>query len=231
MEIYRRIIDREKLNAVEMAFTGDDQVIKNISLKANGNGAPDTKTVVVMPGGAHRGVVQAGFGLAIEEMGVADGVDDFVGVSVGSAVGFYIVAREFEKGSTIFLEDNMEGGVFSLRRFPVLMDLEPVERALRETKALDLKNFYSSRQGLYVGVTSEKGQSCFVDVKKSEDPYEVVMASMSHPVYNGNKSKAIDGKQYYDGSLSNPLPISFAIEELEVTDILVVLTKLFSQTR
>ena len=216
-------------NPVTITFSGDKQVIKNILKKKkllakNDPTHKKIKTVLLLPGGGQEGVIEGGVCIALEKLELIDAFDQLVGASTGAGAGYYTVAKEAAIGASIYFDDNVKNHFISFLRLWKIMDIDEVENVFRNVKPINLETFLSSRTTFLVGITDqETGVGRFVDAKAFGDPLSCVVASICFPVADGGKVVALNKKLYVDGALSNPLPITWIIENLHPTDILIVL--------
>lgn len=225
---------------VKMAFWGNKKVLHNILLKKHLLDKKDSKhkhikTVLIFPGGGQRGVVQGGTVTALEKLELIDAFDYMIGISAGAAAAYYALAGEAATGTTIYFNENIQNHFINFFRVWKLMNIKIIEKAFRELKPIDLDRFKKSRPRFLVGVTDlTTGKEKFVDAKDATDPTKVLIASLSLPLATGLKIgnvEHIDGKLCVDGCPGNPLPISYAIEHLRATDVLVIMTSPLEYTK
>lgn len=216
---------------VEMGFTGDPQVLQNIVTKAqllhsgNKEAADRMRTIVILPGGGQRGVVQMGFALALEKLDLTDGIDEVIGVSSGAGVASYWLSGQAALGARVSTEELVKNHFVSYTHPLRIMNIAVLENILRKLWPLNLKKLKEQRTKLIIGVTDYKtGKEEFIDLKKLKDPIKGIIASVSIPVFAKNVVE-IERHVYIDGGPGSPLPITYAIEELKPTDILVIQTR------
>lgn len=216
---------------IEMGFTGDSQVLENIVTKVqllrSGNiqNAKKIRTVVVLPGGGQRGVLQTGAALAFEKLNLTDGIDAIVGVSSGAGVAIYWLGGEAATGARIAVDDLIKNHFVSYMHPWRIMNIEVLERILRSIRPVNLDHFRRQRTKLLIGVTDyNTGKEKYIDVKKMKDPIDAIIASVSIPVFAKNLV-TIEKHVYIDGGPGSPLPISYAFEKFKATDVLVIQTR------
>lgn len=106
-----------------------------------------------------------------------------------------------------------------------MLDIDGLENAFRNVSTPNPDILMSYGGDFLAALTDyQTGKSVFVDVKKVDDPFAVLVASCSFPILSGNKKVLINGREYVDGGLASPGAIQYAIESLGATDILVLLT-------
>ncbi len=215
---------------LEMEFSGDRGVVEHILkkrelLSAGSGDHAKIKTVLILPGGGQRGVIEGGAVVSLEKLDLVDAFDYVLGMSTGAAVGYYTLGREAAIGSTIYFDDNVKNHFVNKLRLWKIMDIDSLERVFRTAKPIDIEVFKNSRPKFLVSLTDrDTGKGMFVDAKSFDDPLSCVVASVCVPIVDGGRSVLLNDKLYIDGALSNPLAIRYAIETLGATDILVVLT-------
>lgn len=215
---------------IEMGFIGDSQVITNIVKKSEFLKVGDPahqyiRTNKIDGGGGQQGVFQGGVSIGFERRNLTDAIDTYVSVSCGVAAAYYSLGGHAAWGTTIYTQDNVDNRLFNPKIPHHLYDADTLEWVFRYEKPIDYNYFRSRRSHFFAGITDAKtGKGSMVDVKTLEDPLSALMASVNIPIVNGGKIVEIDGIPYFDGTLAYPLPIYWCIENLNPTDILVVLT-------
>ncbi len=138
----------------------------------------------------------------------------------------YLAAHQAAVGPSVFYDVLPNGGFINYRRPRSLMDLNLLADVFRSKKALDQNALRHSRSHLHIGMTNaETGQAEYLSLSDMREDFDVVnalIASSSVPGVTGVGRK-IDGKQYSDGLSSCTDPITYAVNMLGATDILVVM--------
>jgi len=213
---------------LKITYSGDPKVIKNLLIKKellekNDPAHTALKTVLILPGGAEKGVIEGGVAVALEKQKLVASFDAILGMSTGAAVAWYMVGGEAAIGTTIYFDDNVKNHLFNFLRFWKILDIDTLEKVFKEKKSIDVEKIKSARSRLLISITDAKtGNGTFVDIKKEKDPLSYVIASMCIPILDGGKKVLINDKFYVDGALSMPWGINYAIEKLGATDILLV---------
>lgn len=214
---------------VVMDFCGDEKVIENILrkkclLEKDDAQHEEISPVLIAPGGVQRGVIQGAIGIGLKRAEVVDAFDSWICISSGAPVGYYTLAGEPESGTEIFYKENVANKFVNFLRFWKIMDIYTLESVFRYEKPVDIKKLKSARPEFLVGITdSLSGEGVILNAKKLHDPLRAVLASINYPILNGGKTVFVNGMTYIDGGIGNPLPISYAIDELHATDILVAM--------
>lgn len=216
---------------IEMGFAGDPLVLQNIVTKVqllrSGNleAAKKIRTAVVIPGGGQRGIVQMGAALAFEKLGLNDGFDAAVGVSSGAGAAVYWFSGQAALGARVASEELIKNHFISYTHPLRIMNISVLENILRNLWPVDFDKLKKQRTKVLIGVTDyTSGKEEFFDLKKMKDPVKGIIASVSIPVFAKNVVE-IERHVYIDGGPGSPLPISYAIEDLNATDILVLQTR------
>lgn len=215
---------------IEMGFTGDPEVIENIIrkkdlLQNNPQDAKKLKTVVILPGGGQRGILQMGVALAFEKLHATEGIDEVLGISSGAGVGMYWLSGEAATGARVSFDELIKDHFISYLHPLRIMNIKVLEAILRKIRPVNLEYFQKQRTELLIGATDyDTGKEHYLSVKKMKDPISGIIASVSIPVFAKNVVE-IQKHFYIDGGPGSPLPISYAIEKLHATDILVILTR------
>lgn len=216
-------------NPVTITFSGDQQVIKNILKKKkllakNDSKHREIRTVLLLPGGGQEGIIESGAGVALEELELVDTFDYVVGVSTGAPVGYYLLGKQMAIGTTVYFQDNVKNHFVNLLRLWRVMDIDTLENVFKKEKPIDIEVLLKGRSKFLVGIANkDTGEASFADVKKAVDPLSCIIAAICVPVLDGGKTVLLNGKLFVDGGMANPLPITYCIEKLKATDILVVL--------
>ena len=227
------MVDRNEIvsQTVEMVSEGDLSVLNSLLTKKKllMSGDPSHKqirTALVFMGGAQSsGAIIGGVSLAIEESGITEAFDNVLGVSAGSVAGYYLVAGQIRQGIEITTQDAYYHRLLRLGRPDQLADFSKLEMILRRKRPVSNQRLIQNRTNLQVGLTDMNGDAVWINAKDVEDPIELLIGSMSHPLMNGGKAKNIGGNLYVDGCIASPLPIKCAAERFDATDILVVLSR------
>lgn len=215
---------------VHMSLAGDVTVIERIQKKKklleSGNSYhEEIRPLLLLPPGAMRGAIQAGVAVGLEKMDIIKTFDTVVGISAGAAVAYYTFAGQAAIGSTVIFEDMVDMKFINYLRPRNIVNVEGFEKVLRDQKPIDVGALRDFRTNVVVGVTNYMtGVGEFIEIQKTPDPLAGVIASICIPVVSG-KTVILEGKNFVDGSIAHPMPLSYAIEKYNPTDILVVANK------
>ena len=172
------------------------------------------KTILVLEGGALRGIYTAGVLDVLLENNIK--VDAVVGVSAGALFGINYVSKQ--KGRCI--RYNLENahnknymGLYSLITTGNVMNEEfCFHKLVYETDPFDFDTFNKSKIKFYCVVTNiETGKAEYIEIKDIKKDMEYLRASGSMPIVS--KIVEINGNKYLDGGMSDSIPTFWAIKE------------------
>lgn len=173
-----------------------------------------------------RGAHTCGAMMSLAKMGYTD-FDLVIGASAGACTAAYMVSRQFHLFPTIWTEYLHDGRFLNLKRLPTkhsVMDLDfLIHRVFRDFNPLDLEAIrQSSTKFLIVSTDCETGRATYFDAHK--DPIlNALKASSALPIAY-RPPVVIEGRQYIDGGVSDPIPVQKAIDE-GCDEIVVLLTR------
>lgn len=187
------------------------------------------KTGCVDVGGGVRDIYGAGVFDYFMDEGIT--FDYCIGVSAGSGNCASYVASQRGRNKKFYLDYILRKeaiGAGKFLRTGSFLDLNYVYGTLSAKDGenpLDYTSLVNSKTDLTVVATeAQTGKPAYFDKHKdmTENNYRILMASSCLPVFC--KPISINGKMYYDGGLSDPIPYRKAMED-GCDKILVVLTK------
>jgi predicted patatin/cPLA2 family phospholipase len=181
---------------------------------------------LVVQGGGMRGVYTAGGLYALDALNCSDIFDVVYAASAGAVNAAYFVSGGSGEAVGTYYEDLLCQQFFNPFRFWKMVDLDYVANVVwRHRKPLDEEAIRRSRTRFVVGVTDgHTGASVAIDVKTSSEEIKTILkASSAIPVVY-NRKVALGQRQFVDGSLTNPIPIDWAISD-GATHCLVLLSQ------
>lgn len=199
---------------------------KRALLRAHDDRHKDIRPVLVVLGGAMRGVYGAGFVQALHQLDLQDVFDVVVGISTGAAISSYFLAGEEQTriGSSIYFEECTSKKFINFRRLHRILDIDYLGSVMRTApKTLDESAIARSRSALYCGVTEcDTGAFTLVPaIGAKPDIVQAVLASAAIP-YAYHRHIELNGHRYIDGGASNRFPFRLIMEQFQPTDIVVV---------
>ena len=183
------------------------------------------KTLLVLEGGALRGIYTAGVLDVLLDSDIK--IDAIVGVSAGALFGINYVSRQ--KGRC--LRYNLENihnknymGFYSLLKTGNIMNKDfCFNKLIYETDPFDFHTFNNSKTKFYCVVTNLlTGKSEYKLITDIEKDMEYLRASGSMPIVS--KIVEIDGNKYLDGAIGDSIPVKWGIEN-NYDKIIVVETR------
>lgn len=189
------------------------------------------KTCIIDTGGGLRGVYGAGvFDYCLENN---INFDACIGISAGSANTITFLSKQLKRTYAFYLHYAFRKEYMSLDNLLKsghYLDLDYIYSTLSNEKGeypLDYDTLMNNPTELYVIATeAETGNAHYftkADLKRND--YSPLKGSSCLPVVS--KSVEIDGLHYYDGGLSDPVPIQFALD-LGFDKIVLIWTKPFT---
>lgn len=205
-------------NILQMSVFGNLDLVKDIKKRKT------ARTAVIFEGGGQKGVIGGGVAWGMEDVGVIGTAQYLIGVSSGACAALYTATGQAYLGTTVYFEENVKNNFADKRRMSQIMNIGVVEEAMRRgNKRVDVEAIKKSNLEVIVGVLdSESGEEKYIRIKELEDPIKAVVASIAAAVFCGGRLISIHGHAYLDGSLGDPIPVRFAIEELGCENLVVV---------
>ncbi len=174
------------------------------------------KTMLVLEGGAMRGIYTAGVLDVLLENNIK--IDAIVGVSAGALFGINYLSKQ--KGRC--LRYNLENvhnkhymGFYSFLTTGNIMNKKfCFDTLVHKTDPFDFKEFKKSKTKFYCVVTNlETGKPEYIEIKdlEKENDMEYLRASGSMPLVS--KIVEINNKKYLDGGCSDSVPVEWALKQ------------------
>jgi len=183
------------------------------------------KTILVLEGGAMRGIYTAGVLDVFMENNIK--VDCAIGVSAGALFGINYVSNQ--KGRALrynkeYANDKRYMGLYSLLTTGNVMNKEfCFDELIYNLDKFDFDTFEKSLIEFYATVTNlESGKAEYIKIKDIEKDIEYLRASGSMPLVS--KIVEINGKKYLDGGVADSIPVQKALQ-MGYDRVIVVLTR------
>lgn len=192
------------------------------------------KSAVIDVGGGMRGIYAAGVLDACLETDVH--FDYAFGVSAGSANLISFMANQEGRAYMFYREYSKRPEYMSASNFlktGSYIDMDYIYSTLSNTNGeypLDIKAAQASKTELTVVATNAMTgkPAYFTNRWVNKDEYDIFKASCSIPVVN--KPYVVGGVPFFDGALSDPIPLDKAIEK-GAQKIVIILTKPVDKAR
>lgn len=172
------------------------------------------KTLLVLEGGALRGIYTAGVLDVFLENKIK--IDAIVGVSAGALFGINYVSNQ--KGRCLrYNLDNVHNknymGFYSyLTTGNIMNEKFCFDTLIHETDPFDFNTFQKSKIKFYAVVTNiETGKPEYIQIKNIEKDMKYLQASGSMPFVS--KIVEVNNKKYLDGGISDSIPIEWALKQ------------------
>lgn len=218
----------------EIKVSPESKVVKNIKLKRDllrgGNSEHEAiRTCLICDSGIMLGVFGGGIVTGLEESDLTETFDCAIGPSAAGPNIAYFLAGQSRLGTSIYYEDLPDNKFIDFKRVWKIADLDLLEavfRGERGHKRLNVDLVKASRTKFLIAVTNAKtGQGEFINAQDpAVDVVTALKASCAIPIAY-NRTVNISGQEYSDGASSLPLPIDYAINELDCNNILVILQR------
>lgn len=182
-------------------------------------------TGVLFEGGSFRPVFSCGIMDALLEEGIM--FPYCIGVSAGAADAASYISRQPERNIRILEKYRNDKRYLSKRNFLKERSIFGLDFVFREIPnkldVFDMKTF-KEYDGRFVIVTTDAktGKVHYFDQKDVDETFEVFCATCAFP--GACPPAKINGRKYYDGGLSNPIPIDKCLED-GCDKMLIVLTQ------
>ena len=153
-----------------------------------------------------------------------------VGISAGSANAINYMSKQRGRSLRFYTDYDLRKDAMSLRNYVKTGEYLNLDYLYRDLSVngsedpFDYDTFKKSKTKFYVVTTKAKdGKPKYFtnkDIKK--DDYNVLSASSCLPIMC--KPRIIDGEEYFDGSISDPIPVNILRKE-NVDKIIIILTR------
>lgn len=184
-----------------------------------------SKTLLLLEGGAYRGIFTAGVLDVFLERGLT--VDAVAGISAGSLCAQNFISRDVGRTKRILLEYGNDPRYFSTRNFVrsgrAIGD-EFLFFTLMELIPFDMQTFRASPTVFAAGATNcRTGEITYFERGKTPRFNDCLLASCSLPLTN--RKVWIDGQPYLDGGVAEHAPLTYMTQHPEYDRVVLVLTR------
>jgi len=201
----------------------------------------DNKFIIHLGGGASAGVYSAGVLTGLHNLSLASNVEAIYTVSVGAINAAYFLSGQVELGPTIYWENLQRGFIFPknilfgtmdlfVNRFVKkletdevrhVVDIDHIMQVISEVKPLNCGAILANPTDLFMKVLNTRtGQLRYLKFRDFPTFNLIKAAICINPYYFG--SVMIDGDYYIDGTVQEPLGISYLLERYPGRKIIVV---------
>lgn len=182
-------------------------------------------TGIVLEGGTFRPVFSAGVMDALLSENIL--LPYCIGVSAGISNGFSYISKQPQRNLEIiqkYRNDKRYMSRSNLRKYKSVFGLDFVfDEIPNKLIPFDKETFFSYEGKCLVGVTNvETGQPEYKDAMEADDKFTMLRATCALPMFF--PAIEMDGNKYYDGGLSDPIPVQKALDD-GCDKVLIVLTQ------
>ena len=182
-------------------------------------------TGIVLEGGTFRPVFSAGVMDALLSENIL--LPYCIGVSAGISNGFSYISKQPQRNLEIiqkYRNDKRYMSRSNLRKYKSVFGLDFVfDEISNKLIPFDKETFFSYEGKCLVGVTNvETGQPEYKDAMEADDKFTMLRATCALPMFF--PAIEMDGNKYYDGGLSDPIPVQKALDD-GCDKVLIVLTQ------
>ncbi len=198
-----------------------------------GSRADPHTLALVVGGGGMRGAYAGGMVHALEQAGLAAGVDTVYGSSAGAFVGTALVLGHGADAARIFSDDMATREFIDPRRFgsrrPVVSLDHLLDDILVHSKPTEWQSLADSPVPLHVLVTraGDLTPHALTGMASGEEWKQAMRATASIPLLAGPPVR-IDDQEWIDGSVGDPLPVARALRD-GATHVLALMTRTVSE--
>ncbi|WP_219412822.1 patatin-like phospholipase family protein [Pseudonocardia nigra] len=200
------------------ALPGDDEVLRALLRRRDGDGRADGHRIaLVVGGGGMRGAYSGGMVHALQDAGLADCFDVVYGSSAGAYVGAGLLLGDGRGSARIFVEDMTCRAFIDPRRLgtgrPMVSLDHLLDHILAVAKPLPWERLRDSPIPLRVVATAADDlQPHVLEPRSCADWKLALRATASIPLLAGPPVE-LHGRTWIDGSVTEPLPVLRALRE------------------
>lgn len=182
------------------------------------------KCLLLLQGGAMRGVYSTGAMCALSDLGLTSNFSNVVGESAGAVNGAYFVARQATKkaGWRIYTRYLNNKKFINKRKFPEVLDIDYMESVIRNKVKLDVEEIILSPIKLHVALTKYPEIKQEMYTLQDEEIINAIKATAAVPIIY-NKPVRVHDDYYVDGGLAGAIPYEYA-KSLDYEIMVVILT-------
>lgn len=169
---------------------------------------------LILEGGTFRPIFSAGVMDALLDNNIM--LPYCIGVSAGITNGFSYISKQQKRNYDILMNHRHDKRYIGARNFfkcRSLFGLDfPFDELPNKIYPFDWDTFYKYEGTLLVGVTNAKtGKTEYLNGKNLDKKCSMLRASCAIPLFF--PPAIIDGKEYFDGGICDPIPVLKAIED------------------
>lgn len=188
---------------------------------------PGVRMGIIFEGGALRGVVSAGYGLALSSLIDEDSLFSIYGSSSGALNAIYFASGHLEVALKIYEENATDPRCTNIWKFPNVLNPDwLVDEWMFGERRFDLDRIISGNPDIWISLTDlDTGLPHYFNAKGA-DPVLLrqAMKATAYAPLVSNGFQVIEGGRYGDGAISDAIPYDKAIAN-GCTHLICLLTR------
>jgi predicted patatin/cPLA2 family phospholipase len=186
-----------------------------------------TRVAVLFEGGALRGVVSCGFGLALSELIRPRTVPLLLGCSSGALNAVYFACGMSNVALDIYAENATDSRCTNIWNFPDILNVDwLLDEWLFQKRAFNYEAIRDSDADIFVVLTNlNTGEPRYVNLRGSDrEMMRAVLKATAYSPLLSTGRQVIDGQPYGDGLVADAIPYDKAVLE-GATHVICLLTR------
>ena len=204
----------------------------------------NNKLIIYLGGGSMSGIFGAGLVTAFQDMDFYDKIEAIYGGSAGAINAAYFLSKQTKLGSSIYYEDLIKNFIFPLnvplgiaqrfwnryirelqtKKILNAVDIDYAINLVKYKKQLNVENIKKQNIKLYVKLLNVSNCEIeYLDAQKN-DILMLLKAAISISPYYFNSQK-INEKEYIDGTIKEPIGLSYILRKHPNNKIIVVINE------
>jgi len=185
------------------------------------------RPAIIFEGGALRGVLSCGYGVALNETSLNPDSFSLYGSSSGALNSIYFACRQLRDGLSIYADNATDKSCLNLWNFPNILNVDwLVDEWIFGKKAFDYKKIQKFPNKILISLTNlSDGEVFFFNAQGAKyDDLRKAMKATSYAPLLSNGYQVIDGNKYGDGAIGCAIPYDRAVRD-GCTHIICLLTR------
>jgi predicted patatin/cPLA2 family phospholipase len=193
----------------------------------HGSWRPGVRMGVIFEGGALRGVVSAGYGLALSSLIDAESLFSIYGSSSGALNAIYFASGNLDVALKIYEENATDPRCTNIWKFPNVLNPDwLVDEWMFGERKFDLERVRSGNPDIWISLTDlDTGRPHYFNAKGADPALlRQAMKATAYAPLVSNGFQVIEGRRYGDGAISDAIPYDKAIAD-GCTHLICLLTR------
>lgn len=183
------------------------------------------KISLIVEGGGMRGLYAAG----VMDCFIRENLywNNIYGVSAGACHALSYVSKQFDRSRRVtvdYVRNKKYSGLYCLLRYGTYFGYKYIFHEIPEKEAVDWDTFFKNQnedRKFFITVTNaQTGKPAYINPKTKEDVLWWLQASSSLPIIG--KPVSIDGELWFDGGISDSIPILQAQKDGHTKHIIIL---------